>query len=68
MALLLSRMQRATAYVFTAAIIIPISDCLQVLAVNGSSDLLHLLVHGLTALYMLLTSFLLFKNLSTQLL
>ena len=61
--LLFARMQRAAAYVFTAAIIIPLTDCLTVLAVNGPADLLHILMHGLTALYMIITSFLLFKNL-----
>jgi len=60
--LLFARMQRAAAYVFTAAIMIPLSDCLTILAINGSADLTHLLIHGLTALYMSITSFLIFKN------
>jgi hypothetical protein len=51
----------AAAYVFTAAIIIPIADCLTVLATSGPADL-HFLVHGLTAVYMIITSCLLFKN------
>ena len=59
--LLYLRMHRATAWVFTAAIIIPATDCLLVLAANGPSDVQHLLIHGLTAIYMAITSFLLFK-------
>ena len=60
--LLFLGMRRATAWVFTAAIIIPATDCLIVLATNGPSDLQHLLIHGLTAVYMIITSFLLFKS------
>lgn len=55
-------MRRATAWVFTAAIIIPATDCLIVLATNGPSDMQHLLIHGSTAVYMTITSFLLFKS------
>lgn len=60
-ALLLGRMQKATAYVFTAAIIIPFTDCLLIYLHNGV-DLPRMLVHGFTAVYMVLTSFLLFSN------
>lgn len=60
-ALLLGRMKKATAYVFTAAIIIPFTDCLLVYGHNGL-DLPRLLVHGFTAVYMALTSFLLFNE------
>ncbi|SDT67705.1 protein of unknown function [Mucilaginibacter mallensis] len=59
---LLMRMRFATACVFTAAIIIPATDCAIVLATNGAGDIQHLLIHGLTALYMAITSFLLFRN------
>ena len=59
--LLFLKMARATAWVFTSAIIIPASDCLTVLATNGPSDLQHLLIHGLTAVYMMIASFLLFR-------
>jgi hypothetical protein len=59
--LLVLRMRKAVAWVFTAAIIIPATDCLIVLSTNGPSDIQHLLIHGLTALYMAITSFLLFK-------
>lgn len=62
LALLLSRMKKATAYVFTAAIIIPFTDCLLIYQHNGMDDLPRMLVHGLTAVYMAVTSFLLFKN------
>lgn len=55
-------MRRAAAWAFTAAIIVPATDCLIVFTTNGPSDILHLLVHGLTAVYMMITSFLLFKN------
>jgi len=58
--LLLLRMRVATAYVFTVAIIIPATDCLLVLLTNGL-DVPHMLIHGLTAVYMALTSFLLFS-------
>ena len=60
--LLMLRMRRATAWVFTSAIIVPATDFLVVLSTNGASDISHLLVHGLTALYMAITSFLLFKS------
>ena len=59
--LLYLRMHRATAWAFTAAIIIPATDCLIVLTTNGPSDVPHLLVHGLTAVYMVVASFLLFR-------
>jgi hypothetical protein len=59
---LIMRNRRITAFVFGAAIIIPLSDLFTVLSVNGPGDLQHLLIHGLTALYMLITTFLLFKK------
>lgn len=59
---LLSRQPRATAFAFGAAIIIPVSDCLTVLSVNGPGDLTHLLIHGITAVYMMVTAILLFKE------
>jgi hypothetical protein len=60
--LLFMRMRFATACVFTAAVIVPATDCLIVLATNGPGDIQHLLIHGLTAVYMAITSFLLFRN------
>lgn len=56
------RQRKAAAWVFTASIIIPATDCLIILETNGSSDVPHLLLHGLTAVYMVITSFLLFKD------
>ena len=61
LALWLSRMKKATAYVFTAAIIIPFTDCLLIYQQNGV-DLPRLLVHGGTAVYMVITSFFLFRH------
>lgn len=60
--LLYLKMRKAAAWVFTAAIIVPAADCLTVLTVNGPSDVSHLLIHGLTAVYMVITSFLLFRT------
>lgn len=59
---LVFKMRKAAAWVFTASIIIPVTDCLIILETNGPSDLQHLLLHGLTALYMMVTSFLLFND------
>jgi hypothetical protein len=50
------------AWVFTSAIVVPATDFLVVPSTNGRSDTFHLLVHALTAVYMLITSFLLFKH------
>jgi uncharacterized membrane protein len=58
--LLFFRMKKATAYVFTAAIIVPATDCLLVYLNNGPT--LPQLVHGITAIYMAITSFLLFRG------
>jgi len=60
--LLLLRMRKATAWVFTSAIIVPAADFLIVLSANGPSDISHLMIHGLTVAYMAITSFLLFKS------
>jgi hypothetical protein len=62
LSLLFQRMRRATAWVFTAAMIIPATDCLIVLTANGPGDVSHILIHGLTAVYMAITSVLLFKK------
>lgn len=58
---LIQRKPQATAFVFGAAIIIPVSDFLTVLAANGSQDVTHLMIHGITAIYMLVTTFFLFR-------
>jgi Domain of unknown function (DUF4267) len=60
--LLMARMRKAAAWVFTSAIVVPATDFLIVLSTNGPSDTSHLLVHGLITVYMLFTSFLLFKH------
>jgi len=59
--LLFLRMRRAAAYVFTATIVVPATDCLIVLATNGPSDVQHMLIHGGTAVFMVGVSFLLFR-------
>jgi hypothetical protein len=59
--LLFLRMRRAVAYVFTTAIIIPATDCLIVLATNGPTDIQHMLIHGGTAVFMVVISVLLFR-------
>lgn len=58
---LISRQPRATAVAFGAAVIIPVSDFLTVLAVNGTQDTTHLSIHGITAVYMILTTIFLFQ-------
>lgn len=60
--LLILRMRKAAAWVFTSAMVVPATDFLIILSTNGSADIQHLLIHGLTVVYMLFTSFLLFKN------
>ena len=60
--LLWMRMREATAWVFTTAIVVPATDCMIVLATNGSHDVAHLLIHGGTAAVMVLTSVLLFRR------
>jgi hypothetical protein len=58
--LLWLRMRKALAIVFTAATIVPAFDFLVILSYNGSDDLAHLLIHGITAVVMVITSILLF--------
>lgn len=60
--LLLLRMRKATAWIFTMTIIIPLFDFCMILTHNGAQDIAHLLIHGLTAVYMIITSVLLFRN------
>jgi len=60
--LLIMRMRKATAWVFAAATVVPLGDFLLIAATNGSADLEHLLVHGLTALIMIINCFLLFAK------
>ncbi|GAA4326884.1 DUF4267 domain-containing protein [Mucilaginibacter gynuensis] len=58
---LIRRQPHAAGIVFGAATIIPISDALTILAVNGTGDLTHLMIHGFTAVYMAITTVFLFK-------
>lgn len=60
--LLWLRMKKATALVFTTAIIVPITDFTFILLHNGLGDITHLLIHGGTAVVMIITSFLLFRK------
>ena len=60
--LLFMRMRKATAWVFSAATIIPMADFFIVLAINGAGGLEHLLIHGVTALVMIVNSFFLFST------
>lgn len=60
--LLWMRMRRAVAWVFSTAIIVPMTDGLIVLANNGIQDVQHLLIHWGTAIVMMATSVLLFRG------
>ena len=60
--LLWMKMRKATAWVFSCSIIVPVFDFLLVLSYNGSQDITHLLIHGITALVMAITSILLFRG------
>ena len=56
------KMRKAAALALTAAIIIPVTDFLIVLTTNGPGDIQHLLIHGMTVIYMIATSVLLFRE------
>jgi hypothetical protein len=58
--LLWMRMRKAVAWVFTVATAVPVFDFLVILSYKGSSDISHLLIHGITAGVMVITSVLLF--------
>ncbi|GAA4918933.1 DUF4267 domain-containing protein [Mucilaginibacter defluvii] len=60
--LLIMRMRKAVASVFTAAVIVPVADFFIVLSNNGAADTEHLLIHGITALAMIVNSILLFQT------
>lgn len=62
--LLWMRMRKAVAWVFTSAIVVPAFDFLIILSYKGSGDIAHLLIHGITAVLMLITSALLFFGIS----
>ncbi|WP_183559680.1 DUF4267 domain-containing protein [Mucilaginibacter sp. SP1R1] len=61
--LLLMKMRKAAAWVFTVAIIVPTVDCVIVIYTNGLQDSAHWLIHGSTAIIMIFNSMLLFKGL-----
>jgi hypothetical protein len=60
--LLWMRMRKAVAWVFSASIVVPALDFLIILSYKGSSDIAHLLIHGMTAVVMVITSILLFHG------
>lgn len=60
--LLIMRMRKAVAWVFTAATIVPAADFIIVMTTNGTGDFQHLMIHSLTTLFMIFNSFLLFKS------
>jgi len=62
--LLWMRMRKAVAWVFSMAIVVPAFDFLVILSYKGSGDIAHLLIHGLTAMLMVITSILLFYGIS----
>lgn len=62
--LLWMRMRKAVAWVFTVTIVVPVFDFLVILSYKGSSDISHLLIHGITAVVMVVTSVLLFSGTS----
>lgn len=55
------KMRKATAFALTTSIIVPATDFCIVLSTNGTTDLQHLLIHGLTVVYLVITGILLFK-------
>ncbi len=55
------RKARVTAILFSIATIIPATDFCIILSANGPGDMVHLLIHGCTTIYMIIVSFMLFK-------
>lgn len=62
--LLWMRMRKAVAWVFSVTIVVPAFDFLIILFYKGSTDISHLLIHGMTAAVMVITSLLLFYGIS----
>jgi uncharacterized membrane protein len=60
--LLFMHMRKATAWVFTMAIVVPAGDFIIVGSHNGFGDTQHLFAHAITALVMIINSFLLFRT------
>ncbi|HEY4111225.1 DUF4267 domain-containing protein [Puia sp.] len=56
------RMRRVAAWVFSSAIIIPLTDGMLVIGRNGWGDIAHWSIHWGTALYMIVVSVLLFRG------
>jgi hypothetical protein len=63
---LLLRNARVTAILFSIATIIPATDFCNILSQKNPDDIEYLLIHGCTAIYMIIVSFLLFKVKSTD--
>ena len=55
------RKARATAIVFSMATVIPATDFYIILSGNGPADIVHLMIHGCTMIYMIIVSYMLFK-------
>ncbi len=60
------RKARVTAILFSIATLIPVTDFCIILSKNGFGDTVHLLIHGCTAIYMILVSYMLFKVKSSK--
>lgn len=58
--LLYFRMKRAVAWVLAMVIIVPVTDFILVWKVSGIQNWTHMLIHGLTVLYIIFTCYLLF--------
>ncbi len=55
------RKARVTAILFSIATVIPATDFFIILSGNGPGDIVHLMIHGCTAIYMIIVSYMLFK-------
>ncbi len=60
------RKARVSAILFSIATVIPATDFFIVLSRNGLGDITHLMIHGCTAIYMIIVSYLLFKEKSSD--
>jgi Domain of unknown function (DUF4267) len=58
---LILRKARVTTILFSIATIIPATDFCIILSGNGPGDIVHLLIHGCTTIYMIIVSYMLFK-------
>jgi hypothetical protein len=55
------RKARVTAILLSIAAVIPATDFCIILSGNGPGDIVHLLIHGCTTIYMIIVSYMLFK-------